>query len=100
MQCLHDIHGIVHGDLKALNALYFEAGGTYKLCDFGFSKTVSYLSSSSAMKTVSARTGTPFWRAPEMFGRKVFRDKASAVSARPFAPHVCFFTGGGSLESN
>jgi serine/threonine protein kinase len=71
MQCLHDIHEIVHGDLKTLNVLYFDAGGIYKLCDFGFSKIVSHVSIVSAAKTLSARTGTPFWRAPEMFGRKV-----------------------------
>ncbi len=73
MQCLHDMHDIVHGDLKTLNALYFDLGDVFKLCDFGFSKTVSYLSSASAAKTISAHTGTSFWRAPEMFGRKVIR---------------------------
>jgi serine/threonine protein kinase len=68
LKFLHD-RGIVHGDLKALNALI--AGVFYKLCDFGFSKTVSFLSSVAATSTMAARTGTPFWRAPEMFGRKV-----------------------------
>ena len=68
LKFLHD-RGIVHGDLKALNALV--AGTFYKLCDFGFSKTVSFLSSVAATSTKAARTGTPFWRAPEMFGRKV-----------------------------
>ena len=70
------MHDIVHGDLKTLNALYFDLGDVFKLCDFGFSKTFSYLSSAFAAKSTSARTGTwtSFWRAPEMFGRKVIRD--------------------------
>lgn len=68
LKFLHDM-GIVHGDLKALNAL--RLGDVYKLCDFGFSKTVAFLSSVAATSTKAARTGTPFWRAPEMFGRKV-----------------------------
>ena len=65
---LHD-QGIVHGDLKALNAL--RLGDVYKLCDFGFSKTVAFISSVAATSTKATRTGTPFWRAPEMFGRNV-----------------------------
>ena len=68
LKFLHDM-GIVHGDLKALNAL--RLGDVYKLCDFGFSKTVAFLSSVAATSTKAARTGTPYWRAPEMFGRKV-----------------------------
>jgi len=68
LKFLHDM-GIVHGDLKALNAL--RLGDVYKLCDFGFSKTVAFISSVAATSTKAAHTGTPFWRAPEMFGRKV-----------------------------
>ncbi len=107
LKFLHD-RGIVHGDLKALNAL--RLGDIYKLCDFGFSKTVSFLSSVAATSTKAARTGTPFWRAPEMFGRKVTlkqlficnlftvlyvqglgRSKKTDMYSRPICSYCLFF---------
>ena len=71
-QFLHDKKKIVHGDLKSLNALYVEAGSCFKWCDFGFSKKIKSVQSlASAAATVALDTGTPFWKAPELFARQV-----------------------------
>jgi serine/threonine protein kinase len=71
LQYLHS-RGIVHGDLKTLNALYVEVGSLYKWCDFGFSKKIKEVQSlASQSASIAAETGTLFWMAPELLTAEV-----------------------------
>ena len=67
MEYLHS-HDTMHRDLKSLNVLRDERGW-YKVADFGQSKS-STLSTTLASSTGGKSSGTPAWKAPELFKRK------------------------------
>eukprot|EP00519_Triparma_laevis_P013984 CAMPEP_0182494894 /NCGR_PEP_ID=MMETSP1321-20130603/3726_1 /TAXON_ID=91990 /ORGANISM="Bolidomonas sp., Strain RCC1657" /LENGTH=780 /DNA_ID=CAMNT_0024698101 /DNA_START=97 /DNA_END=2436 /DNA_ORIENTATION=+ len=67
MEYLHS-HDTMHRDLKSLNVLRDDRG-RYKVADFGQSKS-STLSTTLASSTGGKPSGTPAWKAPELFKRK------------------------------
>lgn len=93
---------IIHGDVKAANILLAsssggatDGGGQRRggegstgqgralLCDFGFAKMRKQLDDALASATVGGITGTPLWRAPELFGRKPL-PRSAATDAYAF----------------
>jgi hypothetical protein len=59
LRFLHS-QSIIHRDLKSLNVL-LTAGGLARLCDFGYSRTLS-----THDERMTGNIGTPHWMAPEM----------------------------------
>ena len=69
LDCLQDIHsaGIIHRDIKPENIL--KVNGKWKLSDFGLSKIMGSMSTST-----SGLKGTPQYMAPEQVSKKTFGD--------------------------
>ncbi|KAG8096397.1 hypothetical protein GUJ93_ZPchr0013g34934 [Zizania palustris] len=60
LQYLHDVAGVVHGDVKGRNVLFGGDGGGAKLADFGAARLVSDGAAPRGPR------GTPAWMAPEV----------------------------------
>ena len=70
MEYLH-AQRIIHRDLKSLNVL-LDDNFTIKICDFGLSKTMDSIKSSTSSQTV----GSAPWSAPEFLDPKKIKERS------------------------
>ena len=68
LKYLHS-NNILHGDIKCANMLIAE-GDIIKICDFGTSKQLNMLQTTTCSNMTKTLTGTMYYMAPEMFQAK------------------------------
>lgn len=76
LRYLHDVAGVVHGDVKGRNVLLGEAPGVAKLADFGSAMRISDVYSGDRRSL----QGTPLWMAPEVARGEIPRPESDVWS--------------------
>ena len=83
VRALHYLHSnrIIHRDMKPQNIL-IGAGGTVKLCDFGFARAMS----NNTMVLTSIK-GTPLYMAPELVQEMPYNHTVGGIMQRHIRSH-------------